>query len=201
MAKNIIRVLFASVILLSAGCQTPKSMVVLIPDPDGAVGTLEVINEAGNQILSGANQAVRIKDRSTRPSEAVALSGDKIRATFADALAARPLPPEKFILYFKADSHELVADSSALLPQIIQAISKRGATEIAVSGHTDKVGAQDYNYRLSLERAREVFAVLVANGAVAENITVTSHGEGNPLVKTADEVAEPRNRRVEVVVK
>ena len=66
---------------------------------------------------------------------------------------------------------------------------------------TDTVGSKEYNYKLSLDRAKVLSDILIANGAVPSNITVTSHGEGNPLVKTADEVAEPRNRRVEVVIK
>ena len=201
MKKTTILFLLVAVVLISAGCETPKSTVVLIPDPDGAVGSLEVANEAGTQVLREANQAVGIKDADTRPGDVVTLSDRKIRAIFAAALEAQPLPPDKFILYFKPDSNDLVPESSALLPEIIQAIHKRDSTEIVVSGHTDRVGTRDYNYRLSLERAREVFGILVANGAVPGDISVTSHGEGNPLVKTADEVAEPRNRRVEVVVK
>ncbi|NLC71794.1 MAG: OmpA family protein [Desulfuromonadaceae bacterium] len=201
MKKTITYLLYLTMILFCAGCRTPQSMVVLIPNPDGTVGELEVSNEAGNQVLSEANQAVRVKDRNTKPSEGFAISADEIRVTFADALAAQPPPPEKFILYFKPGSSELIPESSALLSQIIQVTRKRGSSEVVISGHTDTVGARDYNYRLSLQRAQEGFAILVANGAVAEDIKVTSHGEGNLLVKTADEVAEPRNRRIEVVVK
>ena len=116
-------------------------------------------------------------------------------------MAAQPLPPATFILYFLQDSNELTDESTAVLPQIIQTIQKRGSTDIVISGHTDTVGKKEYNYKLALERAKVLYDILVANGAVPANITVTSHGEGNPLIKTADEVAEPRNRRVEVVIK
>jgi outer membrane protein OmpA-like peptidoglycan-associated protein len=54
---------------------------------------------------------------------------------------------------------------------------------------------------LSTERARHVRDQLVEKGVDAELISVTSHGEDNPLIPTPDEVAEPKNRRVEVVVR
>ncbi len=187
-------------IVALAGCGT-RSMVVLIPDPDGNVGQVVVTNEGGQQVLDDTNQSVQITDQETTPSEITILSDDEIRATFSEALAAQPLLPVKFILYFLQDSNELTDESTAVLPQIIQTIQKRGATEIVISGHTDTFGENEYNYVLALYRAKVLRDILVSNGAVLSNITVTSHGEGNPLIKTEDNVAEPRNRRVEVVIK
>ena len=187
-------------VLVLAGCGA-RSMVVLIPDPDGNVGQLVVANEGGQQVLNKTNQSVQVTDRKTAPSKITTLSAEEIRFTFSDALAAQPLPPVTFILYFLQDSNELTDESKAVLPQIFQTIQKRGSTDIVISGHTDTVGAKEYNYKLGLERAQATSKILVENGAVPANITVTSHGEGNPLIKTADEVAEPRNRRVEVVIK
>ena len=187
-------------VLFLTGC-CARSMVVLIPDPDGNVGQLVVTNEGGRQVLNKTNQSVQMTDRKTAPGKVTTLSDEEIRSTFSDALAAQPLPPVKFILYFLRDSNELTDESKAVLPQIFQTIRKRGSTDIVISGHTDTVGTHQYNYQLSLDRAQVTSEILVANGAVPANITVSSHGEGNPLIKTADEVAEPRNRRVEVVIK
>jgi outer membrane protein OmpA-like peptidoglycan-associated protein len=187
-------------VLFLTGCCT-RSMVVLIPDPDGNVGQLVVANEGGQQILNQMNQSVQLTDRKTAPGKVKTLSAEEIRSTFSDALAIQPLPPATFILYFLQGSNELTDKSKAVLPQIFQTIQKRGSTDIVISGHTDTVGAKEYNYKLALERAQVTSEILAANGALPANITVTSHGEGNPLIKTADEVAEPRNRRVEVVIK
>ena len=55
--------------------------------------------------------------------------------------------------------------------------------------------------RLSLQRAILVRDYLVGEDVDASIIQVDSHGEGNPLFPTADEVPEPRNRRVEVLVR
>ena len=199
--KTIINTLASlGLVLVLAGCGA-RSMVVLIPDPDGNVGQLVVANEGGQQVLNKTNQSVQVTDRKTAPSKVTTLSAEEIRSTFSNALAAQPLPPVTFILYFLQDSNELTDESKAVLPQIFQTIQKRGSTDIVISGHTDTVGAKEYNYKLGLERAQVTSEILVANGAVPANITVTSHGKGNPLIKTADEVAEPRNRRVEVVIK
>ena len=73
--------------------------------------------------------------------------------------------------------------------------------EIVVSGHTDRVGDKVYNIKLSLQRADNIKNKLVKLGADAAMIEVTSHGEGNPLIKTADNVSESKNRRVEVTIK
>lgn len=189
-----------SLVLFLTGC-CARSMVVLIPDPDGNVGQLVVANEGGQQVLNEKNQSVQMTDRKTAPGKVTTLNAEEIRSTFSDALAAQPLPPATFILYFLPDSNELTDESKAVLPQIFQTIQKRDSTDIVISGHTDTVGAKEYNYKLAIDRAQVTAEILVANGAVSANITVTSHGEGNPLIKTADEVAEPRNRRVEVVIK
>ncbi len=199
--KKIISLFIGSVLFLAVSACGTKSTVVLVPDPDGRIGKLTVTNQGGKQTLEEANQSVQIKNKKTAPGIPVKLSHDEIAAVFSDALDAQPLPPAKFILYFLPDSNLLTRKSEKLLPQIIQTILKRKSHDIVISGHTDTVGTKEYNYRLSLERAKTMFDILVANGAVPNDIRITSHGEGNLLVKTPDEVAEPKNRRVEVVIR
>lgn len=183
-----------------AGCGG-KSMVVLLPDLDGNVGRVVVATDGGQQILSEANQSVQAKGRKTPPGEVRKLSADEIWSTFSDVLAAQPLPPVKFILYFVSNSNELTSQSRTVLPQIIQAIQERDPADIVISGHTDTVGSIGFNEKLSLDRARVIYDILVANGATPANITVAAYGKGHPLVETSDNVPEPRNRRVEVMIK
>jgi outer membrane protein OmpA-like peptidoglycan-associated protein len=115
-------------------------------------------------------------------------------------LAAQPAAPARFILYFKDDSEELTPESEVSLLEGFRTIRARGALDISVIGHTDTIGTREYNYQLSLRRARKV-ADLVAKQGVDRNILdIESHGEDNLLVKTGDQVREPRNRRVEITV-
>lgn len=183
-----------------AGCRS-RSTIVLVPDQNGRVGEVVVGNDAGQRTLREANQSVRVDGRRETPGKVFTTSTAELERTFGAVLAVQPLPPATYTLYFLEDSNELTTESLTLLPQIQQTIHERGSTDIIVSGHTDTVGGREYNFRLSLERAKAVTEMLTKSGVPSKSITVTSHGKGNPLVKTPDGVAEPRNRRVEVVIR
>ena len=67
--------------------------------------------------------------------------------------------------------------------------------------HTDKVGSDAVNDPLSRQRAEVVRKALIARGVAPENIVVVGRGKREPVVATAEGVAEPRNRRVEILVR
>lgn len=199
--KNRIHVFLSLIILLWLNGCCAKSTVVLIPDFDGHVGQVTVATEGGQKVLNEANQAVEVMNKKEAPGKVERLSSEEIRSTFSEALAARPVPPVKFTLYFLPGSNDLTEESKAVLPEIIRVMQSRHSDDIVISGHTDTVGEKDFNYRLALERSQTASQIMVAKGADPSIIKVTSHGEGNPLIRTADEVAEPRNRRVEVTIR
>ena len=78
---------------------------------------------------------------------------------------------------------------------------KKGASEVIVAGHADRVGNPVANMRLSRARAEAVRARLVAGGIPSSKITVKYFGEKLPLVPTGDNQASASNRRVLVVVR
>jgi len=129
------------------------------------------------------------------------MSGQEVQAIAGPALAALPKPPARFILYFYHDSVELTTKSEALLQKVLVTIRDRAPVDISVVGHTDTVGKKEYNYDLSMKRARAVASILLANGVDPSVLDITSHGKDNPLVPTGDQVPEPRNRRVEITVR
>ena len=67
-----------------------------------------------------------------------------------------------------------------------------------VIGHTDRVGSADSNDALSKNRAEAMREVLIETGVAAEMIEAVGRGERDPLVPTEDNVAEAKNRRVEI---
>ena len=69
-----------------------------------------------------------------------------------------------------------------------------------VVGHTDSSGSTRYNDKLSKRRANSVKDGLVARGVPAEWIREESRGESDLLVKTADNVREPANRRAQITL-
>jgi OOP family OmpA-OmpF porin len=70
---------------------------------------------------------------------------------------------------------------------------------VELTGHTDTVGSDTYNMRLSKRRAGSVAAELEKNGIPADEIAIFAKGKRDPLVPTADSMKEPQNRRVEIV--
>jgi len=194
--------LFALVtFMFLASCARNKGMVVLLSHPDGKAGQVVISNKGGTQVLTDPGHGVEVPDAEKAPMSPVAMADEKIRENFGEALSALPPPPIHFILYFRTDTTDLTEDSRKSLEQVLPAIVERKSTDVSVVGHTDTVGVREYNCSLGMERALLLKTILVSLGINPAFIEVASHGEGNLLVKTGDEVNEPRNRRVEVVVR
>lgn len=188
-------------LLALAGCAAKGTNVVLIEDPDGNVGQVTVSTPSGEQTLSKARQSTKAATSSKAPDSVRVVDQAEIDDTYGRVLMALPEPVETFVLYFETGTSNLTPESSPVPEQVLATIVRRHSTDVRVHGHSDRVGTPEINQRLSLARAETMRAILV-NMGVAENIIRTSsHGEGNPLVQTADEVSEPRNRRVEVLVR
>ncbi len=192
-------ILIISLAVLAGGC-AGKSLVALAPDPDGRIGSISVGNEAGSISIDKPYHAVTVGNIKNKPGTPVDLGKESLDKTFAEALSIQPMRPLHFLLYFEKDT-ALTSDSINLLPEIIIAIRERNSSFISVIGHTDTVGSREYNTALSNKRATAVKELLVKRGAESTAILTTSHGKENPLVPTADNVNEPKNRRVEVVVR
>ena len=80
-------------------------------------------------------------------------------------------------------------------------IAKRPVPDVVVIGHTDKVGSDAFNDSLSRQRAEVVRAALTARGVAPDKIATIGRGKREPIVATAEGVAEARNRRVEIQVR
>jgi outer membrane protein OmpA-like peptidoglycan-associated protein len=193
--------LVAPLVLLLMSCASQKNLVVLLPDQDGKVGVISVSNKGGSQTISQINQASSIDSAETKPAEPKPMEEKNIRKIFGRALDAQPRKPIHFKLYFEFNSDHLTAESKIVLKGLLTEIKTFRPSAVAIIGHTDLVGSSKTNYELGLERAVAVKKILVDSGVSPAVIEVTSHGKDNPLIRTADNVAEPRNRRVEAVVR
>lgn len=187
-------------IFFLAGC-ADRTVIVLVPDRSGATGRIAVTNDAGTVELDRPSMATSARNRSTPPAPPTLMEQKKIDALFGDLLAFEPSPPERFILHFDSNGITIDDASIALVPEILASIRRRESTDIVAVGHSDTVGDETENQALSNRRAEAVKDVLVKQGVIADFIRTDSHGESNLLIKTADNVDEPRNRRVEVTVR
>ena len=190
------RVLGLSLVTLLSACAGPSSYVALLTSPDGTLGQVTVTGPQGAQVLTQDHTATTL-DGKTPPYE---VTPKQLQADFGAALAARPPLPEQFLLYFSQGS-ELTAESKDVLARLLERAKARTALDISVIGHTDTQGASEANQALALERANAMAEQLRALGLQDAVMAVESHGERNLLVPTADEVAEPRNRRVEITLR
>jgi outer membrane protein OmpA-like peptidoglycan-associated protein len=178
-----------------------QTLVVLLPDGDGdTAGRATVSNRAGASDLASPHDAT-VVFANRAPSPAAPLNESEARRLFADVLSALPPPPQNFTLYFRFDSNELTEESRSKVPEIRDAIRNHPVPELLIIGYTDTAGSKASNFDLGLQRADVARLYLIANGVDPSTIKITSHGELDLLIPTADGVLEPRNRRVDISVR
>jgi outer membrane protein OmpA-like peptidoglycan-associated protein len=185
--------------LLVAGCSSSKTFVALLPEEAGASSAITVGEGARAAVLDTPLSAATIDTRGNVEKRAV--TQQEVEKTFGAAMAALPPKSMSFILYFDTASTQVNTASQAALESLLAEVAKRQAVEVQVTGHTDRVGSDANNDRLSLERAQAVREMLVQRGLEASFIRAVGRGEREPLIATPDEQPEPRNRRVEVIVR
>lgn len=186
-------------ITLASSC-AKRTLVALVPDPDGRTGSISVLNEAGSVAIDAPYLATTIGDPKERPAAPVHLDKKVLDKIFAEALSIESKRPLHFQLYFVKKTR-LAHDSEKLLPEIIAAIRERKSAYISVIGHTDTLGTEDWNMELSKNRALTVKDLLVKQGVDSNTIWTTYRGQEYPMIPSGDNVWEPRNRRVEVIVR
>lgn len=174
----------------------PNETVVVLPAPDGHVGGVVVQRGDDRRILDRAYAGIH-----SGQSEVTQFSAGEVRQSFSGTLGSLPPRPATFLLYFVIGSDELTEDSKAELPKVLAALRDRPVPDVLVVGHTDTIGDTLGNDRLSAQRAERMKGHLVDIGIPAERIRTAGRGERELLIATPDNVDEPRNRRVEIIVR
>lgn len=193
-----LRTLLLTVTLgLLAGCAGPASRVVLLPQAQASA--VEVRTGKGSQVLDKPYQLAAVSRQGEVSLDTT--TPEKVREQFPQLLVRQPAGEQRFVLYFETGGAQLTAESEARLAQVLASAGARPGGEIIVTGHTDRVGAVEANDALSLQRAAAVRTLLLQRGFAAALVEAVGRGEREPLVPTDDEVAEPRNRRAEVLVR
>jgi outer membrane protein OmpA-like peptidoglycan-associated protein len=202
-----------------------KEMVVVVPSADGHVGMVVVEHGDDRVILNEAYATSRVtsdgeirleklEPKQIEPQDLKSLTTDgaspqpaleRVAAAlpmFHDAIAALPPRPVSFLLYFVTGTDTLTEASKLELERMLEELRRREVADIMVIGHTDRVGNEQANDELSLQRAERLKVEFVAQGiAPAERIRAAGRGEREPIVPTGNDVDEPLNRRVEINVR
>lgn len=102
---------------------------------------------------------------------------------------------------FDSGKADIRPEAHATYSKIASILKDYDKTIIHVVGHTDTVASDSYNQTLSERRASAVGNLLMNEGVPSGRLQLHGRGERELLVRTADNVNEPRNRRVDIVIK
>ncbi len=177
-----------------------NTTVILLPDQDGRTGAATVKNNASSLMLQEPYAAATVRDDQSDVN-AETLQKDDVLEGYRILLQTEPPRPVSFLLYFEYGSDRLKPESAALIPGVLKVAKEREPSEISIIGHSDTKGDARYNYELALERAKAVEKCLDTSHLELIGLSVTSHGENDPLVDTGDNVSEEKNRRVEIMIR
>jgi peptidoglycan-associated lipoprotein len=206
-ARTPIAVVLIAMAVVAGGCAsvaTPveglRTTVVLLPDEDGHVGAVLVTTPEGTQKVDKAYAFTTVDGARSLPSELRMMGEEQVNAIFAQIIKAQPSKPKSITLYFILDSVALTPESNAILPTLFEAVREHKPTEISIFGHTDAIGSEERNVKLSADRARAIETILRKRDPDLGQITVQSFGSQEPLIPSAPHVPEPRNRRAEIII-
>ncbi|WP_394369449.1 OmpA family protein [Fulvivirga lutea] len=103
-------------------------------------------------------------------------------------------------IYFDFDNATLRPESAPQLNKVIKFLEDNKKIKIQLDGHTCSIGKDDYNQKLSEDRARAVLEYLVDNGIKDKRLSSFGFGETKPRETNEDESGREKNRRVEFVI-
>ena len=124
----------------------------------------------------------------------------EVEATFGQALAAQPSRAAHFTLYFVEGSDQLTEESKQVLDSVLADLSQRAVPDVLVVGHTDAVGTDPFNDALARQRA-EAYGSADRLAASRRPTWSRSGAASASCLCHPDGIAEPRNRRVEIIVR
>jgi outer membrane protein OmpA-like peptidoglycan-associated protein len=97
---------------------------------------------------------------------------------------------------FRTNSADISADFYQVLNSVAVVLNEYKNTSIDVVGHTDSVGADDYNQRLSEQRARSVAEYLAGQGVLPARLLIAGRGKHQPIASNDTPEGRSQNRRV-----
>jgi outer membrane protein OmpA-like peptidoglycan-associated protein len=184
-------------LLLTGGCATPD-MITLVRSLQDSPAQVSVESVSETRTLTAPLETASLRGtgmqvRTSTPAE--------VREVFGRVLDATPPQSRLYTISFATGASAIPLEADSTVMALLEDVSTQQVVEVEITGHTDRVGTVEANDRLSKERAVAVREALIARGLRATLVRVVGRGEREPLVPTADEVAESSNRRVVIVVR
>ena len=181
-----------------------QNLSPLLPEPT-PINTNNVIANASpqNQILDAAEGLINQELRKQAKEGVSNLPADT--RTLSELMGLSSLDSSSGVarlgadILFEFDESKLKNSARVSMLQLAALIHKNPMTAFIIEGHTDSIGTEEYNRRLSLQRARAVVFWLKQNGVPIRHIYIRACGSSNPLVDTSlPRDQQSLNRRVEI---
>jgi outer membrane protein OmpA-like peptidoglycan-associated protein len=111
--------------------------------------------------------------------------------------------PENLLIYFEFNETKFKTDSQTddIIVPFKSWLDKYQGSMLHITGHTDLVGTNDYNYYLGLKRAKIVADYLENKGIKASRLVIESKGEAEPAADNITDAGRAKNRRTEISIK
>ncbi|MEG1556389.1 MAG: OmpA family protein [Bacteroidales bacterium] len=103
-------------------------------------------------------------------------------------------------IFFDFNKSELKSESFVELDNLVHYLKKNGEIKIEIGGHTDNQGTDEYNNKLSLERAKSVYDYLISRGISPKQISYKGYGKSKPIASNDTEEGRAINRRTEFMI-
>ncbi len=185
--------------LLSLAACAPATRVVLLPQEGLPTAAVTVQARQGQVVLAQPYAVAEVA--SSGSVDTAQTDAQQVEKRYGQLLSVQPAAEQRFTLLFMPGGAQLTPESIAALSDVLARATERPGGEVIIIGHTDRVGSVESNDTLSLQRAQAVRQLVIDRGFDPNRVEAVGRGEREPVVQTADEVEEPKNRRAEIVVR
>jgi outer membrane protein OmpA-like peptidoglycan-associated protein len=125
---------------------------------------------------------------------------DQLNAVLATRESARGLIVNMSDVLFDFNKYSLKSDAREKLAKVSGILLSYPNLKLQVEGYTDNIGSEEYNQKLSEERADSVRDYLVTEGVAQPNISAAGYGKSDPVADNSTSSGRAENRRVQLVV-
>lgn len=112
-------------------------------------------------------------------------------------------PPKEFVLenvYFDSGKTTLKPNSTSALNNLVEVLKAKSTMVVEIQGHTDNVGKEEDNQKLSQGRAEAVKNYLISKGIAANRISAKGYGSSQPIADNGTDAGKAKNRRTSLKV-
>jgi peptidoglycan-associated lipoprotein len=204
-----------AVVALAAGCKKGAKNITPLPGYSGTavpgnIGTsqpITPITNTGNGANGQPGSGRPLIDENANPNPVDLQGGKKngepvgqVDREVIDGLIADREAFKGNTVYFEFDKSAIKSDQKANVAAVAEFLKGHGDNRVAVEGHTDERGTEEYNRALGERRALSVREMLLNLGINADRVITRSYGEDKPSDLGHDESAWGKNRRGEFIL-